>query len=61
MTTETPKICTGLRKAEEGVSVFSFYNISYNADYTKYRGVKKPSFPGFEPLRRLPAILGLPG
>lgn len=43
---------------EKGASVFDFYNISYNAGYTKYRGVKKPSFSGFGPFRRLLSLLG---
>lgn len=42
---------------EKGASVFDFYNISYNAGYTKYRGVKKPSFSGFRPFRRLLSLL----
>ena len=36
-----------------------FYNFSYNAGYTKYRGAKKPSFfSGFGPFRRLLSLLG---
>ena len=43
---------------EKGASVFDFYNISYNAGYTKYRGAKKPSFSSFGPFRRLLSLLG---
>ena len=57
-TAETPKTCTDDGAQEKGASVFDFYNISYNAGYTKYRGVKKPSFSGFGPFRRLLSLLG---
>lgn len=57
-TAEAPKTCTDDGTQEKGASVFDFYNISYNAGYTKYRGTKKPSFPGFRPFRRLLSLLG---
>lgn len=57
-TAEAPKTCTDDGTQEKGASVFDFYNISYNAGYTKYRGVKKPSFSGFGPFRRLLSLLG---
>lgn len=55
---EAPKTCTDDGTQEKGASVFDFYNISYNAGYTKYRGVKKPSFSGFGPFRRFLSLLG---
>ncbi|MFR3586162.1 MAG: hypothetical protein ACLTV3_08060 [Faecalibacterium prausnitzii] len=55
---EAPKTCTDDGTQEKGASVFDFYNISYNAGYTKYRGAKKPSFSGFGPFRRLLSLLG---
>lgn len=57
-TAEAPKTCTDDGTQEKGASVFDFYNISYNAGYTKYRGAKKPSFSGFGPFRRLLSLLG---
>ena len=57
-TAEAPKTCTDDGTQEKGAFVFDFYNISYNAGYTKYRGVKKPSFSGFGPFRRLLSLLG---
>ena len=45
-------------RRRRGASVFDFYNISYNAGYTKYRGAKKPSFSGFRPFRRFLSLLG---
>ena len=57
-TAEAPKTCTDDGAQEKGASVFDFYNISYNAGYTKYRGAKKPSFSGFRPFRRLLSLLG---
>lgn len=57
-TAEAPKTCTDDGTQEKGASVFDFYNISYNAGYTKYRRVKKPSFSGFGPFRRLLSLLG---
>ena len=58
--TNQRKRLRGLRnlRQEKGASVFEIYIISYNAGYTKYRGVKKPSFPGFGPFRRLLSLLG---
>lgn len=53
-----PKTCTDDGTQEKGAAVFDFYNISYNAGYTKYRGAKKPSFSGFGPFRRLLSLLG---
>ena len=53
-----PKTCTDDGTQEKGAAVFDFYNISYNAGYTKYRGVKKPSFPNFGPFRRFLSLLG---
>lgn len=55
---EAPKTCTDDGTQEKGASVFDFYNISYNAGYTKHRGAKKPSFSGFGPFRRLLSLLG---
>lgn len=57
-TAEAPKTCTDDGTQEKGASVFDFYNISYNAGYTKYREVKKPSFSGFRPFRRFLSLLG---
>lgn len=57
-TAEAPKTCTDDGTQEKGASVFDFYNISYNAGYTKYREAKKPSFSGFRPFRRLLSLLG---
>lgn len=57
-TAETPKTYTDDGTQEKGASVFDFYNISYNAGYTKYRGAKKPSFSGFRPFRRFLSLLG---
>lgn len=57
-TAEAPKTCTDDGTQEKGASVFDFYNISYNAGYTKYRGAKKPSFSGFRPFRRFLSLLG---
>lgn len=57
-TAEAPKTCTDDGTQEKGASVFDFFNISYNAGYTKYRGAKKPSFSGFRPFRRLLSLLG---
>ena len=57
-TAEAPKTCTDDGTQEKGASVFDFYNISYNAGYTKYRGAKKPSFSGFGPFRRFLSLLG---
>ena len=57
-TAEAPKTCTDDGTQEKGASVFDFYNISYNAGYTKYRGAKKPSFPDFGPFRRFLSLLG---
>ena len=48
-----PKPAPMTERRRRGASVFDFYNISYNAGYTKYRGAKKPSFSGFWPFRRL--------
>ena len=53
-----PKPAPMVERRRRGASVFDFYNISYNAGYTKYRGVKKPSFSGFGPFRRLLSLLG---
>ena len=53
-----PKPAPMTERRRRGASVFDFYNISYNAGYTKYRGVKKPSFPNFGPFRRLLSLLG---
>lgn len=53
-----PKTCTDDGTQEKGAAVFDFYNISYNAGYTKHRGAKKPSFSGFGPFRRLLSLLG---
>lgn len=55
---EAPKTCTDDGTQEKGASVFDFYNISYNAGYTKHGGAKKPSFSGFGPFRRLLSLLG---
>lgn len=57
-TAEAPKTCTDDGTQEKGASVFDFYNISYNAGYTKYREAKKPSFSGFRPFRRFLSLLG---
>ena len=48
-----PKPAPMTERRRRGPLFFDFYNISYNAGYTKYRGVKKPSFPDFGPFRRL--------
>ena len=53
-----PKPAPMTERRRRGTSVFDFYNISYNAGYTKYRGAKKPSFSGFGPFRRLLSLLG---
>lgn len=53
-----PKPAPMTERRRRGTSVFDFYNISYNVGYTKYRGVKKPSFSGFGPFRRLLSLLG---
>lgn len=53
-----PKPAPMTERRRRGISVFDFYNISYNAGYTKYRGAKKPSFSGFGPFRRLLSLLG---
>lgn len=53
-----PKPAPMTERRRRGTSVFDFYNISYNAGYTKYRGAKKPSFSGFRPFRRLLSLLG---
>lgn len=53
-----PKPAPMMERRRRGASVFDFYNFSYNAGYTKYRGVKKPSFSGFGPFRRLLSLLG---
>lgn len=53
-----PKPAPMTERRRRGTSVFDFYNISYNAGYTKYREVKKPSFSGFRPFRRLLSLLG---
>lgn len=53
-----PKPAPMTERRRRGASVFDFYNISYNAGYTKYRGVKKPSFPNFGPFRRFLSLLG---
>lgn len=53
-----PKPAPMTERRRRGISVFDFYNISYNAGYTKYRGVKKPSFPNFGPFRRFLSLLG---
>ena len=55
---EASETCVIRRRQEKGASVFEIYIISYNAGYTKYRGVKKPSFPDFGPFRRLLSLLG---
>ena len=53
-----PKPAPMTERRRRGASVFDFYNISYNAGYTKYRGAKKPSFSDFRPFRRLLSLLG---
>lgn len=53
-----PKPAPMTERRRRGTSVFDFYNVSYNAGYTKYRGAKKPSFSGFGPFRRLLSLLG---
>lgn len=53
-----PKPAPMTERRRRGTSVFDFYNISYNVGYTKYREVKKPSFSGFRPFRRLLSLLG---
>ena len=53
-----PKPAPMTERRRRGISVFDFYNISYNAGYTKYRGAKKPSFSGFRPFRRFLSLLG---
>ena len=53
-----PKPAPMTERRRRGASVFDFYNISYNAGYTKYREVKKPSFSGFRPFRRFLSLLG---
>lgn len=53
-----PKPAPMTERRRRGTSVFDFYNISYNAGYTKYRGAKKPSFSGFRPFRRFLSLLG---
>ena len=55
---EASETCVIRRRQEKGASVFEIYIISYNAGYTKYRGVKKPSFPDFGPFQRLLSLLG---
>lgn len=55
---EASETCVIRRRQEKGASVFGIYIISYNAGYTKYRGVKKPSFPDFGPFQRLLSLLG---
>ena len=57
-TAEAPKTSTDDGTQEKGAAVVDFYNFSYNAGYTKYRGAKKPSFSGFGPFRRLLSLLG---
>ena len=46
------------QREERGGSDFLIIIFSYNAGYAKYRGVKKPSFPGFRPFRRFLSLLG---
>ena len=53
-----PKPAPMTERRRRGPLFFDFYNISYNAGYTKYRGAKKPSFSGFGPFRRLLSLLG---
>lgn len=53
-----PKPAPMTERRRRGTSVFDFYNISYNAGYTKYRGAKKPSFSGFRPFQRFLSLLG---
>ena len=53
-----PKPAPMTERRRRGTSVFDFYNVSYNAGYTKYRGAKKPSFSGFRPFRRFLSLLG---
>lgn len=53
-----PKPAPMTERRRRGTSVFDFYNISYNAGYTKYREAKKPSFSGFRPFRRFLSLLG---
>ena len=53
-----PKPAPMTERRRRGTSVFDFYNISYNAGYTKYRGAKKPSFSSFRPFRRFLSLLG---
>lgn len=53
-----PKPAPMTERRRRGASVFDFYNISYNACYTKYREAKKPSFSGFRPFRRFLSLLG---
>lgn len=53
-----PKPAPMTERRRRGTSVFDFYNVSYNAGYTKHRGVKKPSFPNFGPFRRFLSLLG---
>lgn len=53
-----PKPAPMTERRRRGASVFDFYNISYNAGYTKYREAKKPSFSGFRPFRRFLSLLG---
>lgn len=53
-----PKPAPMTERRRRGTSVFDFYNVSYNAGYTKYREAKKPSFSGFRPFRRFLSLLG---
>lgn len=53
-----PKPAPMTERRRRGPLFFDFYNFSYNAGYTKYRGAKKPSFSGFGPFRRLLSLLG---
>ena len=53
-----PKPAPMTERRRRGTSVFDFYNVSYNACYTKYREAKKPSFSGFRPFRRFLSLLG---
>lgn len=52
-----PKPAPSEEGRRKGASVFEIYIISYNAGYTKHRGLKKPSFPGFGPFQRLLSLL----
>lgn len=53
-----PKPTPMTERRRRGPLFFDFYDISYNAGYTKYRGAKKPSFSGFRPFRRFLSLLG---